>query len=102
MSPCILSICLIVMPRPAITSDSTVIACTAWQLISAWRQPAWVAYVLVATFVGIASQFTWCIYRRSEQAGRPLPRSHVVLPAMFALSSAIVGTQCVVQAKVCA
>ena len=45
------------------------------------------------------SQATYTIYRRLTDAGESPPHAGKVLPFTFAMSSALVGTQSVVQAK---
>lgn len=44
-------------------------------------------------------QIIYRYYQWREDEGRPLPRSHITIPVLYACVGAMIGTQCVVQAK---
>ena len=69
------------------------------KLVDFWAAPAWIVYLIIVMVVGASAQLTNVIYTRRVAAGGRPPYYKKVLPLTFALSSALIGTQSVVQAK---
>ena len=64
-----------------------------------WRDQIWIGYEIVALSCAAVLLLWWHFANRALEAERPWKRSLTLLPVCYAVSSALVGTQSVVQAK---
>jgi hypothetical protein len=69
-------------------------------LILMWLEPLWLAYLIVMGGSLIALSTTYKIYEVRKKKGDPLPGTHIIMPIMYAVWSALFGTLSVCQAKV--
>jgi len=69
------------------------------QLCDFWRSPTWLVFVVAAWLLSIAMQVFWRAQMRRMCAGGRAYGPPVLMPVLYAVSSALVGTQSVVQAK---
>jgi len=69
------------------------------QLRGFWRSPTWLVFVAAAWLVSIAMQVFWQAQTRRVRAGGRAYGPPVLMPVLYAVSSALIGTQSVVQAK---
>ena len=77
---------------------------TLEQLVGFWAAPGWLIYLSFVIGLALAAELTHVHYRRAASisasgGGRGLCGHDRILPLRFALSSSLVGTQAVVQAK---
>merc|ERR1740133_61422 len=66
-----------------------------------WMSTKWIVYLAcVVVFAGVA-QLVWVVYERRSRGkgGRELPHTATVLPVLYALSSSMIGSISVLQAK---
>jgi len=68
-------------------------------LVDFWTEPAWCSYLVGIMILAAVAQGLHTLYTHLVQRGRSPPYQKKVLPVTFAMSSALVGTQSVVQAK---
>ena len=61
---------------------------------------AWIAWVVLANGVAATLLIYWHYSNRALKNGTPWPHALTLLPMAFAVSSTLIGTQGVVQAKV--
>jgi len=78
----------------------TVTSFTIAQLQGFWESPAWIAYVAFAWVASLSMQAFWEVQTRRVRAGGKPCGPPALLPILYAVSSALIGTQSVVQAKV--
>ena len=64
-----------------------------------WRDRIWIGYEVVALSLAAALLLWWHFANGALEAERPWKHSLTLLPVCYAVSSALVGTQSVVQAK---
>ena len=64
-----------------------------------WRMTAWLVYLCLIGVVALTCLAIHSAYERAALRGSPRPRDGLVRPVTFALSSALAGSMCVVQAK---
>lgn len=77
----------------------TVTSFTIADLRGFWRSPAWIAYVAFAWIASLSMQAFWEVQtRRTKANGQPCGPP-ALLPIVYSVSSALIGTQSVVQAK---
>ena len=69
------------------------------QLRSFWESPTWVAYLVVAWALSLGLQAFWHVQTRKIEMGGTASGPPALMPIFYALSSALIGTQSVVQAK---
>jgi len=69
------------------------------KLVDFWTSPTWNAYLILVMCLAIIAQGTNMRYKRLLAQGQHPPYANKVLPLTFAMSSALIGTQSVVQAK---
>ena len=77
----------------------TVTSFTIAQLQGFWESPAWIAYVAFAWVTSLSMQAFWEVQTRRVRAGGKPCGPPALLPILYAVSSALIGTQSVVQAK---
>lgn len=77
----------------------TVTSFTIADLRGFWRSPAWIAYVAFAWIASLSMQAFWEVQTRRTKAGGQPCGPPALLPIVYAVSSALIGTQSVVQAK---
>jgi hypothetical protein len=65
-----------------------------------WAAPGWLVYLSLVMFVAGGAERTNRVYQRAHDQDEELPHSSWVRPCAYATSSALLGTQSVVQAKV--
>jgi len=65
-----------------------------------WVAPGWIFYLLCVIAIGVTMECVHRKYQRAKLAGAALAHSDTIMPVAFAMSSATVGTQSVVQAKI--
>jgi len=68
-------------------------------LVDFWTEPAWCGYLVGIMILAAVAQVLNMLYSDLVQRGQSPPYQKKVLPVTFAMSSALVGTQSVVQAK---
>jgi len=68
-------------------------------LIGYWQDGTWIGYLIGLLVVAVIVQATWFVYNKAEKAGAPLPGSGALLPSAYALSSSMIGSISVLQAK---
>ncbi|KAL1499908.1 hypothetical protein AB1Y20_012591 [Prymnesium parvum] len=68
-------------------------------LVDFWTAAPWNIYLTVVICTAVAAQGTNMLYTRWIAEGKHPPYAHKVLPVTFAITSALIGTQSVVQAK---
>ena len=68
-------------------------------LVDFWAEPAWCGYLVGVMILAAAAQGVNMLYTDLIERGKSPPYANKVLPVTFALSSALIGTQSVVQAK---
>lgn len=68
-------------------------------LVGFWTVPAWIVYVIFANTMALATQALWLYHQTALDRGEPKRNFATILPVTYALTSALVGTQSVVQAK---
>ena len=78
---------------------SSVFKFTLQDLVDYWTSPAWIAYLWCIIVLALLAEATNYYYHKEKRRGRDPPYSKTVLPVTFAVSSALIGTQSVVQAK---
>jgi len=64
-----------------------------------WRDSIWIGYEVVVLSLAAALLLWWHFANKALEAERPWKHSLTLLPVVYAVSSALVGTQSVVQAK---
>ena len=69
------------------------------QLRGFWESPIWITFVIFAWTTSLAMQAYWHVQTRRIRNGEPPSCPPVLLPVLYAVSSALIGTQSVVQAK---
>ena len=69
------------------------------QLRGFWRSPLWIGYVLFAWSTSLGMQAFWHAETRRVRAGGAACGPPALMPTLYAISSALIGTQSVVQAK---
>ncbi|KAL1525925.1 hypothetical protein AB1Y20_020751 [Prymnesium parvum] len=72
---------------------------TLMKLVDFWTEPAWCGYLVGIMLLAAVAQGTNMLYMHRQSQGNSMPYERKVLPITFALSSALIGTQSVVQAK---
>lgn len=72
---------------------------SAVELLLLYKNPGYIVYLLVLIVGGPCIHLLHLRYQARQDAGRPLPHSHLVLPITYAVFSALFGTQSVVQIK---
>ena len=77
----------------------TVTSFTIAQLQGFWESPAWIAYVAFAWVTSLSMQAFWEVQTCRVRAGGKPCGPPALLPILYAVSSALIGTQSVVQAK---
>ena len=77
----------------------TVTSFSIAQLRGFWESPAWIAYVAFAWVASLSMQAFWEVQTRRIKAGGQPCGPPALLPTLYAVSSALIGTQSVVQAK---
>ena len=77
----------------------TVTSFTIPQLRGFWESPAWIAYVAFAWITSLSMQTFWEVQTRRVKAGAQRCGPPQLMPILYAVSSALIGTQSVVQAK---
>jgi len=82
-----------------VASPSGVAQFSAADLKCFWTSAVWLIYLTVLAGSAIFLQMLHIYYQRELNSGRPKPNHQIVLPVTFALTSAIAGSQAVVQAK---
>jgi len=65
-----------------------------------WGDPVWIAWVVLANGGAAILLAYWHFSNRALKNGSPWPHALTLLPVTFAVSSTLIGTQGVVQAKV--
>lgn len=76
-----------------------VLEATIPQLVGFWTATPWIVYLSFVICLAVAAQLTYNRYSALIASGKR-PWAHTkVLPVAFSMSSALVGTQSVVQAK---
>lgn len=68
-------------------------------LVDLWGESQWLIYLSLNASLAAGTQFAHVMYDRAKRAGVPYKNSHIKLPLTFAISSALAGSHCVVQAK---
>ena len=69
------------------------------QLKGFWESPTWIGYVVAAWCASLAMQVFWETQTRRVKAGGKQWGPPALMPILYAASSALIGTQSVVQAK---
>ena len=69
------------------------------QLRSFWKSPTWVVYLIVAWALSLGLQVFWHMQMRKVKEGGTASGPPALMPIFYAVSSALIGTQSVVQAK---
>ena len=66
-----------------------------------WVATKWIVYLAGVVFFAGVAQLVWLVYERRSRhpEGRALPRTATVLPVLYALSSSMIGSISVLQAK---
>ena len=64
-----------------------------------WDAPAWLIYLSCILLLAGVAELVYRHYRQAAANGASLPAADAIQPLAFALASALVGTQAVVQAK---
>merc|ERR1719272_946578 len=66
-----------------------------------WVSTKWIVYLACVVFFAGAAQLVWVVYERRSRGkgGRELPHTATVLPVLYALSSSMIGSISVLQAK---
>ena len=64
-----------------------------------WDAPAWLIYLGCIILLAVLAELVYRQYKQAAARGDQLPLAEAVQPLAFALASALVGTQAVVQAK---
>lgn len=77
----------------------TVTSFTIPQLRGFWESPAWITYVAFAWITSLSMQAFWELQNRRVKAGAQRCGPPQLMPILYAVSSALIGTQSVVQAK---
>ena len=73
---------------------------TIQDLVDYWTSTAWILYLWLVIMLTIGAECTYFYYNEQiRKTGRAPPYAKTVLPVSFAMSSALIGTQSVVQAK---
>jgi len=65
-----------------------------------WAAPGWLLYLFLVIVVAASAEKINRVYQRAHDAGEPLQNDSWARPCAYATSSALLGTQSVVQAKV--
>ena len=69
------------------------------QLMRFWRDPVWIATVIAVWSLSLALQAFWHVQQRKVLRGGKALGPPLLMPVCYAVSSALIGTQSVVQAK---
>lgn len=69
------------------------------QLKGFWESPTWIGYVVAAWCASLTMQVFWEMQTRRVKAGGKQWGPPALMPILYAASSALIGTQSVVQAK---
>jgi len=69
-------------------------------LIVMWYEPMWIMYLICMGGGLVSLSTTYKVYEVKKNAGHPLPATHILMPVMYAVWSALFGTLSVCQAKV--
>lgn len=66
-----------------------------------WGATKWIVYLACVVFFAAVAQLVWLLYERRSRGigGRELPHTATVLPVLYALSSSMIGSISVLQAK---
>lgn len=83
-----------------VSGPASVLEMSFCDLKAFWGAPAWIGWVCLANGVAALLLTYWHFSSRALQSGKPWPRALTLLPVSFAVSSTLIGTQGVVQAKV--
>jgi len=68
-------------------------------LVGFWTGTDWVVYLILNFSLFLVTQSLHIVYERADVAGKDLPYAATIRPVTFGLSSALLGSHCVVQAK---
>jgi len=68
-------------------------------LVDFWKTPVWIIYLIVIGGVAFVMLSINKAHKLALESGHPRPGYRLVLPITFAVSSALAGSMCVVQAK---
>lgn len=80
-------------------ADQRVMTLGVQELMEKYENPGYIAYIIILLIFGVSIQICHLHYQKCVDEGRPLPNSESILPFTYAMSSALFGTQSVVQAK---
>lgn len=72
---------------------------TPADLAEKWENGTWIGYLSGVVLVATICHVVWLVYEKARKAEKPLPSSETVLPSLYALSSSMIGSISVLQAK---
>jgi len=72
---------------------------TPADLAEKWENGTWIGYLSGVVLVAAICHVVWLVYEKARKAERPMPSSDTVLPSLYALSSSMIGSISVLQAK---
>jgi len=95
------SLCIVAGTIGVVASGSKeVYSFTIPELRLLWQDPLWIGYVVAAWSTSLAMQAFWEVQmRRHKASGKKNQPQSRLMPVLYAVSSALIGTQSVVQAK---
>lgn len=82
------------------SSKETLVQISIKEMVELYNNPAYITYIVLMSGVALVLHFTYRHYEKRKLEGSLLDRTEIVMPLCYSTSSAIIGTQSVVHAKV--